>query len=183
MKITGGKFRSRNIKTPKGTVTRPTSAMLREVIFNILSNDTHDAAFLDIFAGSGSVGLEALSRGASHASFVENNKAAASIIKENLAIFDIAHDAVVLPTTARAAIEKFKREGTIFDIIFLDPPFSDLAAYTDTLNLLSDILSPNGTIIAQHDKRAELSDSYLKIEKVRIKNIGDNSLSFYKSAP
>jgi len=180
MKITGGVYRGRNIKTPKGSMTRPTSAMIREVIFNILAHDVADAAFLDLFAGSGSVGLEAFSRGAETVTFVENHKATAAIIKENLQTFGVTEDYLILPAAATSALEKFKREKRIFDIIFLDPPFADEISYEQVLDNLADIVNDTGVIIAQHDKRLKLREEYTRIEQARTKIIGDNGLTFYK---
>ena len=105
-----------------------------------------------------------------------------SIIKENLQTFGVTEDYLILPATATSALEKFKREKRIFDIIFLDPPFADALAYKQVLSSLSEIITDNGVIIAQHDKRLKLSEEYENIEQTRTKVIGDNGLTFYKKS-
>jgi 16S rRNA (guanine(966)-N(2))-methyltransferase RsmD len=182
MKIGSGIFRGRILKTPKGEATRPTSGMVRETLFNILARGIPDARILDLFAGSGSVGLEALSRGAEHATFVEKARPALASLRENIAMLGLAEHATVLPHPADRALADLAASGVSFDIIFLDPPFADAEAYARTLAAVagSDLLAEDGILIAQHDARLPLPEKVEKLERYRLQKIGDNALSMYR---
>src|SRR5262245_13661883 len=119
MRIIAGTFRSRQLKPLKKLPIRPTSDMLRETLFNILGPPVQGARFLDLFAGTGAVGIEAVSRGASHVVFVENHRAAARLIRENLALLEVSAGARLISADALAAIAKLEAERTNpFDFIF-----------------------------------------------------------------
>ena len=122
MRIIAGKCRSLPLKTPKGLNTRPTTDRIKETLFNIINQDLSGARFLDLFAGSGGIGLEAISRGADYSVFVENNREAIRCIEDNLIFTGLAPQAMLLKTDALSAIKRLDG-GKAFDIIFMDPPY------------------------------------------------------------
>ncbi len=124
MRVIAGSRRSMPLKTPAGLNTRPTQDRTKETLFNVLQNDIPGAVFLDLFSGSGGIGIEALSRGAKKAYFVENNKTAIGCIKENLRFTKFTEESVVLETDALFALEKLRNEEEI-DVIFMDPPYDE----------------------------------------------------------
>lgn len=121
--IIGGKFKKQTLQSPAGEDVRPTSSKLREALFNICQQTIEEAEFLDIFAGSGAVGLEALSRGAKHATFIEKGRHAAKIIKENIEKLKVEPFTEVIVADAFHTLQKFGEAGVQFDIIFADPPY------------------------------------------------------------
>jgi len=125
LRIIGGQFKGRILKAPKGLSTRPTQGMLRESVFNICQNEIQGAHFLDLFAGTGAMGLEALSRGARHATLVESDRKALSSIRENIAILQVASQTTLIACDAKHAV---KRLSGSFDIIYIDPPYHTPAA-------------------------------------------------------
>lgn len=183
MRISAGEFRGRILKTPKGEATRPTSGMIRETLFNILNPIIADSRFLDLFAGCGSVGLEALSRGAASATFVEKGRPALDCLRSNILQLGVEEYAVVLPYAVDRALDYVtKAAEQQFDIIFLDPPFHDEQAYLTVLRKISSstILAPAGIVVAQHAPRVHLPESMGRLERYRERAIGDNVLSFYR---
>jgi len=145
LRIVAGKFKGRLLKAPKSNSTRPTQGMLREAVFNICQMEVPDTRFLDLFAGSGAMGLEALSRGASHATFVEQNRQAASCIKENIATLQLEEQSTIIPTDATRAIAILTKQSSQFDIIYIDPPY-DTPFPVDTL---IPILAPGALIFLE----------------------------------
>src|SRR5258708_14877691 len=136
MRIIAGKFRSRQLKSLKGLSLRPTSDMLRETLFNILGPRVPGSRFLDVFAGTGAVGIEAISRGAISAVFVENHPAAVRLIRENLASLEIKAEARVISSSVNPALEKFQKQpAAAFDFILLDPPYANAKDYEATLHV------------------------------------------------
>lgn len=182
MRISGGEFRGRTLRTPRGEATRPTSGMVRETLFNMIAPFIPDARFLDLFAGCGSVGLEALSRGAAFAVFVEKGHPALECLQGNIASLDISEYTTVLPYPVDRALTQLIRSGEQFDIIFLDPPFHDAQAYLDVLETIARaaLLAEGGIIIAQHAPRVTLPETLGPITRYRQRELGDNVLSFYR---
>lgn len=178
MRVIGGEFRSRRLKAPHGHSVRPTPDRLREALFNILAPRIEGAVFLDAYAGSGSVGIEALSRGARRAIFLEKSRPALRALEENIRMLDIASRCEVHPGNAAPVITKFEA-----DIVFLDPPYPREKEYTLCLEALGE--QPPPLVIVQHASRftRHLKDSYGKLRRVRILSQGDNSLSFYAPRP
>lgn len=149
MRVIAGKARRLNLKTIEGLDTRPTTDRIKETLFNMINDDVYCAVFIDMFAGSGGIGIEALSRGAKNAYFIENNKAAVKCIKENLAFTKLSDDAVVMETDVLTAVNRL--EGKIVaDIIFMDPPYNNNYE-TEVLNRLSasNILTQDTLIIIE----------------------------------
>ncbi len=183
MRIGGGEFRGRTLHTPAGDATRPTSGLVRETLFNILTPLLPDARILDLFAGSGSVGLEALSRGAGHATFCENAHSALKYLKQNITELELEDYVSTLPIDFNRALEQLYKQGEKFDIIFLDPPFADIESYNKVLELVSitpSLLAEDGLCVAQHYRRLRLPVEYGQLVRARVREIGDNVLTFYR---
>lgn len=123
LRIIGGAFKGRSLKTPKVSTTRPTQGMLREAVFNICQNVIEGARFLDLFAGSGAMGIEAISRGAGQATFVEQNRQAIACIKENIAAFEIEGQTQIIALDAVRALHSLAKQGSKFDLVYVDPPY------------------------------------------------------------
>ena len=185
MRIVAGTLRSRQLKSLKGLALRPTSDRLRETLFNILGARVEGSRFLDLFAGSGAIGIEAISRGAVSAVFVENHSAAVRLIRANLASLRIESGARVVLAEVAAAIRTLEKlPDTAFDFIFLDPPYAEEKQYEGTLRALEkSLLAGESTIvIAEHRKTFELPAALGRLERVRILRQGDAALSFYRKA-
>jgi 16S rRNA (guanine(966)-N(2))-methyltransferase RsmD len=148
---------------------------LREALFNILAPRIEGVVFADLYAGTGSVGIEALSRGAAKAIFVEQEFAAAKTIRENLRALGIEGRAEVRQGRATATIPRVEA-----DIVFLDPPYSLEPEYAASLELLGEM--PPSLVIAQHPPRLKLADHYGRLRRTRLLKQGDNALSFYQPA-
>src|SRR5215475_7295050 len=186
MRIIAGTHRSRILKSLKGLALRPTSDYLRETLFNVLGPNIEGSRFLDLYAGTGAVGIEALSRGAIEAVFVENHRAAAKLIRENMAALKIVSGVRVIAAGVAATLTKLSLlGGHAFDFVFLDPPYANEQEYEATMNLLrtSSLLSPNSVVIAEHRKSFALGESFGNLEKVRAIKQGDAVLSFYRLIP
>lgn len=138
LKINGGVFRGISLDSPSGTKTRPTSNMLREAVFNICQHKVQNAKFLDLFAGTGAMGLEAISRGAAHATFIENDRNALTCIKKNIQKLSLESAVSILPVDVMSGLKKC--EGTTFDIIYIDPPYGEKDLEKRSLEKLKDIL-------------------------------------------
>jgi 16S rRNA (guanine(966)-N(2))-methyltransferase RsmD len=172
MRVIGGEFRSRRMKSLPGTATRPTPDRLRETLFDILGPRVEGATFVDAYAGTGAVGIEALSRGASHAYFLERNRAALEIIRENLASLGLESRATVLTGLVQLTIERCRA-----DIVFVDPPYELEREYAAVMEVLG--AAPPGLVIVQHSVRRALEESYGALTRRRVVKQADNALSFY----
>jgi 16S rRNA (guanine(966)-N(2))-methyltransferase RsmD len=172
MRVIAGEFRARRLKSIPGLETRPTPDRLRETLFNILALRIRDAVFLDAYAGTGAVGIEALSRGARHVFFLERSRPAVEIIRENLAALKVEARATVV---AGMALLKLPRHRA--DIVFLDPPYELEREYAAALDILAE--APPQLTIVQHSVRFALGDAYGKLRRTRLVKQGDNALSFY----
>ncbi len=175
MRVIGGEFRSRRIRSLPGLAMRPTPDRLRETLFDVLAPRLEGRVFLDAYAGSGAVGIEALSRGASRAIFLEKHRPAASLIRENLASLGLTARAVVV---CGAAVPRLDLHPA--DIVFLDPPYELEREYAAALGALG--RKPPPLVVAQHASRFALADEYGKLRRVRAVRQGDNTLSFYEPA-
>ncbi|HXH68513.1 MAG TPA: 16S rRNA (guanine(966)-N(2))-methyltransferase RsmD [Candidatus Limnocylindrales bacterium] len=189
MRIIAGAYRSRQLKSLKGMALRPTSDNLRETLFNVLGELVVDARFADLFAGTGAVGIEALSRGAREAIFVEKHSPAVALIKKNLESLEIRKGARVLPLDALLALKRLAEEPaaatTRLDIIFLDPPYADVEQYKNVLSFLggANLLAENAVVIAEHQRSLDLPESFGKLERVRVLRQGDAALTFFRFRP
>jgi len=175
MRIIAGEFRSRRLKSIPGAATRPTPDRLRETLFDILSPRIAGATFLDAYAGTGAVGIEALSRGAAHAFFLERNRAALEAIRENLASLGVERRGTVVAGPVLLNISRYPA-----DIVFLDPPYEMEREYAAVLELLAE--NPPKIAVVQHSVRFGLGDVYGVLRRTRIVKQGDNALSFYAAS-
>jgi 16S rRNA (guanine(966)-N(2))-methyltransferase RsmD len=174
MRVIGGELRSRLLKSLPGLDVRPTPDRLREALFNVLAPRIEGAIFADVYAGTGAVGIEALSRGAARAIFVEQNRNALGVIRANLKSLGLEGRAQLLQTRAQAALSDLRA-----DIVFLDPPYRLEREYTAALNVLS--TNPPHVVILQHDVRLALPDPAGPLRRTRELRQSDNVLSFYES--
>jgi 16S rRNA (guanine(966)-N(2))-methyltransferase RsmD len=183
MRIIAGTFRSRPLQAPPGLATRPTSDRLRETLFNVLAPRIRDAVFLDLYAGSGAVGIEALSRGAAHVTFVERTPAAIKILRANLAQLGIHAGFKIQECSVSQSLRK--PPTAPFNIVFLDPPYDAAAEYTTKLNLLGEVsnraLAPDAIVIAEHRRKQTLNQHYGNLTRYRLLEQGEAALSFYKA--
>lgn len=186
MRIIAGKYRGRTLKSPPSLQTRPTSDRLRETLFNILAPRIEGARFLDLCAGSGAVGIEALSRGALHATLVDQSEKMCGLMGANVEAVGIADDdvAIVCSEAAEWLQRYVKKDAGAFDVIFFDPPYA--ADYAEVLNFVADqsrrLLTGNGIIIVEHYKKKELPDEFGSLHCYRSLNQGDSCLSFYEAS-
>ena len=181
MRIIAGTLRSRTLQAPAGLATRPTSDRLRETLFNVLAPRIDGSVFLDLYSGSGAVGIEALSRGASQVKFVERAPAALKVMRTNLAKLGLTsgftiHAESVGAYLRRAAVNPF-------DVVFLDPPYDVEDEYASTLGLLggasAGLLAEGAVVIAEHRRKTKLEDRYGALRRSRLLQQGDAALSFY----
>lgn len=185
MRVIAGKYRSRQLRSLRGMDIRPTSDRLRETLFNVLTAGNPDALvgsmWVDLFAGTGAVGIEALSRGAAQVYFVESSKRAAEAIEENLRSLGIADGFEILRTDSVRAISDLERRSASPNYIFLDPPYAMREAYEQTLGKLAEsAISKSATVIAEHEKRFDPGDKFGSLVRFRKLLQGDAGLSFYR---
>lgn len=184
MRIIAGRFGSRRLTGPAGESTRPTSDRLRETLFNVLAPRIEGAAFLDLYAGSGAVGIEALSRGAARAVFVERAPAALKVLRANLAQLQLTEGFRIQPGPVGAFLRR--ASGEAFELIFLDPPYASQEEYAATLGLLggaaAGLVAHSGLVVAEHRRKVKLELAYGVLQRVRLLEQGDAALSFYASA-
>jgi 16S rRNA (guanine(966)-N(2))-methyltransferase RsmD len=173
MRVIGGKFRSRRLKTIPGLAVRPTPDRLRETLFNVLAPEIEGTVFLDAYAGTGAVGIEALSRGARRVVLFERNPAALGVIQENLASLRISSDAALFRGNALTLIPKHPA-----DIAFVDPPYQHTRDYQAALELLAETAC--GLVIAQHDTHTGMPEAVAVLNRTRVLRQGSNVLSFYR---
>ena len=172
MRVIAGEFRSRRLKSIPGLATRPTPDRLRETLFDILGSRVEGAVFLDAYGGTGAVGIEALSRGAARAIFIERSKGAEKVLRENLASLGIENRALVALGEAASLIPRYKA-----GIVFLDPPYDRESEYGKVLDLMGE--SPPELVIAQHSARLTLPEACGQLVRTRVVRQGDNALSFF----
>ena len=186
MRIIAGTFRSRPLQAPAGLATRPSSDRLRETLFNVLTPRIESAHFLDLYAGSGAVGLEALSRGAEKVLFVERAPAALKVLQANLARLQLTGGFSVQSGNVGAYLRRALTESKRFDLVFLDPPYDETKEYATTLGLLggaaASLLSAGALVIAEHRRKENLEDRYGLLARTRLLEQGDAALSFYAIA-
>jgi 16S rRNA (guanine966-N2)-methyltransferase len=184
MRVIAGIYKGRRLKSPPSMQVRPTSDRLRETLFNVIAPRIEGIRFLDLCAGSGAVGIEALSRGVSHATFVDRSRKMCGLVESNLDLCRIPEDQTeVVNATAEDFLKQDKnRQVGTWDIIFFDPPYSH--NYLDVLRLIgnetSKQLDRDGLLIAEHHHKNELPEKVGDLTRVRILKQGDSALSFYE---
>ena len=183
MRVIAGTYRSRPLAAPKGWATRPTSDRLRETLFNILAPRMDGCRFADLYAGTGAVGIEALSRGAAEVWFAEKGPPAIEAIRSNLRTLGIRSGFRIEEKTVTAMLTGLLRRAAKMDVVFLDPPYEDLSAYVSVLGFFggegASVLAEGGLVIAEHASRTELEGSYGGLRQTRRLRQGDAALSFY----
>jgi 16S rRNA (guanine966-N2)-methyltransferase len=172
MRVIAGEFRSRKLKSMPGLDVRPTPDRLRETLFDVIAPAVEGSVFVDAYAGTGAVGIEALSRGASRVVFLEKNRKAVEVIHENLESLGIEGRAKVAQGSALLLLP-----ANPGDIVFLDPPYNLAKEYAIALDALAS--KPPRLAIAQHSKHCSLADDYGPLHRMRLLKQGDNVLSFY----
>ena len=183
MRVIAGKFRSRTLRTLRGMTLRPTSDRLRETLFNVLGAAVEGSTFVDLFAGTGAIGIEALSRGARRVIFVENHAAAVKLIRENLKSLGIAGEAEILAMDVIRGLKQFAARGGRVDFVFMDPPYGRAEEYERVLEFVDStrVLAAEGIVIAEHAKKIELPEEMHSLERTRALVQGDSALSFYRA--
>jgi 16S rRNA (guanine966-N2)-methyltransferase len=190
MRVIAGTYRSRTLYAPQGLSTRPTSDRLRETLFNVLAAKIEGARFADFFAGSGAVGIEALSRGAAHVTFVENARTAISAIGANLASLDIRSGFRIDERGVAAVLREFSgpQPPAAWDLIFLDPPYQASQMYLKTLSTIGQlggaILARGALVVAEHQRKMPqpLAETYGSLSRIRVLEQGDAALSFFRAS-
>ena len=187
MRVIAGTYRSRPLEAPRGASTRPTSDRLRETLFNILQPRIAHSRFADLYAGTGAVGIVALSRGASHVYFSENSIHAIAALRSNLASLKITGNYTVEDRGTRALLERLQKLPPL-DIVYLDPPWESASDYESTLSYLGSprglaSLAPFAIVVAEHARKNLLALTYGALEQYRLLQQGDAALSFYHVPP
>lgn len=188
MRVIAGTLRRRMLEAPAGLATRPTSDRLRETLFNVLAPRMEGARFLDLYAGSGAVGIEAVSRGARQAVLVERAAPALKVLRGNLEKLGLRGEVRVEAVGVAAFLRRGRPQISAlqFDVVFLDPPYEAADEYAQALGLLggeaNELLAENAMVIAEHRRKEKLADRYGMLARTRLLEQGDAALSFYKAA-
>lgn len=184
MRVIAGKFRSRPLRSLRGMDIRPTADRLRETLFDVLAaaGSLPGSVWLDLYAGTGAVGIEALSRNAHTVYFVECSRRAAALIRQNLGSLGVEEGAEVIEQDVLPALRRLDAEAIGCDFCFLDPPYNLPAAYEDTLGFLSQsrLLQPSSVVIAEHGRKFDPGDTFGALRRYRTLVQGDGALSFYR---
>jgi 16S rRNA (guanine966-N2)-methyltransferase len=184
MRVIAGTFRSRQLFAPRGMKTRPTSDRLRETLFNILAPRLEGCRFVDLYAGTGAVGIEALSRGAEHVWFAENAEPALAALRQNLSALKIESGFNVEDRGVGAMLQRLGKLPEPVDLVFLDPPYEAEDEYAGTLNFFGSVrgralLAPHALVIAEHSSKVKLAIRYGALEHTRLVKQGEAALSFF----
>jgi 16S rRNA (guanine(966)-N(2))-methyltransferase RsmD len=185
MRIIAGEYRGRKLKSPPSTRARPTSDRLRETLFNVLAPRIEGARFLDLCAGTGAVGIEALSRGANHVTFVDQSRKMCELIEANTTALGINHEGFEIITAEASEYLRRRARKALppFEIIFFDPPYD--ADYETVLRIAGEqspkLLSKDAMVVVEHHKKRDLQDEFGVLERYRTLRQGDSVLSFYRT--
>ena len=182
MRIIAGQFKGRRLETPTWTGLRPTSDKLRETLFNILAPRIDGALVVDGFAGTGALGLEALSRGAAHVTFVERDARAARLVDKNVESVGAGDRHVIIRAELAGAVRRLTREDQRFDLVFLDPPYG-ADALIAALDAIEPVLAPGTRLIVEHARRDAAPERHGALVRTRQVLSGDSALTFYGRAP
>jgi len=182
MRVISGTYRGLHLAALKGGDLRPTSDQMRETLFDVLGPAVEGATFLDAYAGSGAVGIEALSRGASEVVFIEHHRPAAQLIRKNLGSLGIESGYYLITSTVSVGLERLEQEGSRFKFVFLDPPYNEIREYHHILRLLarSHLLDSASLVIAEHSRHCFLEEQYGNLYRLRLLRHGDAQLGFYR---
>jgi 16S rRNA (guanine(966)-N(2))-methyltransferase RsmD len=185
MRVIGGRFRSRPVRGMRGMDVRPTADRLRETVFNVLTGGRPEAlagtVWLDVYAGTGAVGIEALSRGAGMVYFIESGRRAAALIRSNLASLGVEEGFQIIEREAAQALRLLDSQAVAADFCFIDPPYRLHRAYEQTLGFLSQsrLIAPASMVIAEHDRKFDPGERFGALQRRRKLEQGDAALSFY----
>ena len=184
MRITAGSLRGRRLTTHRGKAIRPTSSRVREAMFNLLQDRIDGARVLDLFAGAGALGIEALSRGAASVVFVDSSRTARRTIEGNLKQLELREYAQVFCCEVNKAIKALSQDGERFGIVFVDPPYGKGLAQ-DSLRAIAQesILAQDGIVLVEHDKREQIGDEYGILRLKSSKRYGDTQVSVFVMIP
>ena len=182
MRVIAGKYKSRRLAAPRGMQTRPTSDRLRETLFNVVAMQVPGSVWLDLFAGTGAIGIEAISRGARAVYFVESAKSAAATIRRNVATLGIDEGFEIIEREAPVGLRLLDSQAVACDFCYVDPPYRKESDYEEALGFLaqSRLLSPKGLVIAEHDKHFDPGNAFGALRRQRVLRQGDSVLSFYR---
>ncbi|HWK30807.1 MAG TPA: 16S rRNA (guanine(966)-N(2))-methyltransferase RsmD [Terriglobales bacterium] len=182
MRIIAGRYRSRQIVAPTGDATRPTSDRLRETLFNVLAPRIVECVFLDLFSGSGAIGIEALSRGARQVYAIDHDKRAARAIEKNIETLEIGDELVFVQADVTDGLRTLAADHVQFDIAVLDPPYREHAVYEQSFRLIGDLnlAAPGAILVAEHEKHFDPGDQLCSFTRYRTLKQGDAVLSFYR---
>lgn len=188
MRVIAGTLRRRTLEAPEGLATRPTSDRLRETLFNVLAPRMQGAWFLDLYAGSGAVGIEAASRGATTVVLVERAEPALKVLRANLEKLGLRGAVKVEAVNVAAFLRRVRPQNAAmrFDVVFLDPPYEAVDEYATSLGLLgggaASLLAEDAVVVAEHRRRENLEEQYGLLRRTRVLEQGDAALSFYTTA-
>ena len=184
MRVIAGRYRSRQLISPRGMKTRPTSDRMRETLFNVLAPKIDGAVVADLFAGTGAIGIEALSRGARQVYFAENARPALTALRANLGALRIGAEAIVEAAGSLPLLRRLVASGVRLDVAYLDPPYRDTAAYEQVLGFLAvqPVLQPDAVVVAEHTRRMELPE-VPGLEAYREITHGEASICFFRRTP
>lgn len=185
MRVIGGDLRGRRLTAPRGRTTRPTADRVKESLFNVLATVVPGAAVLDLFAGSGALGIEALSRGAERAVFVESNRSACQVLRQNIAQLGLHDRAEVKQMTVQSALAQLTASGQRFDLLFVDPPYGHgLTGPVLEQLARSSLLGAGATVAVEHDRRQQLPTEVgaerQSLRCVRSLTYGDTAIAIYR---
>lgn len=182
LRVISGIAKGHNLKAPKGNKVRPTEDRIKESLFNIIGNIKSDSIILDAFGGSGSIGIEFLSRGAKKSYFVDNYQDSISAIKENLNHTKLIDNAEIIKSDVFVAFKRFSNKKLQFDYIYLDPPFNKDGLLDRVFEAINkdNILNENGIIIVEHEKNLNLSDETYGFNRIDHRSYGSKCIDFYK---
>ena len=180
MRITAGTMRGRRLRAPSGLELRPTSDKVKEALFNILSSQIEGATLLDLYAGTGGIGIDALSRGAQNVVFVENNKRHLQYLKKNIASISFEGKAEIFATAATDFLRKAKKQMRSFDIIFVDPPYQS-SEIEKILPMIQegDMIVDQGLVVIEHFHKKTLPERVENLFSLKKYKYGETVLSFY----
>jgi 16S rRNA (guanine(966)-N(2))-methyltransferase RsmD len=181
MRVIAGSAKGHHLRSVSGYRTRPTSDRVRGALFNMLGQHLPGVSFLDLFAGSGAVGIEALSRGADTCVFVDSSREACGIIRQNLMATGLSARSEVHCKVVAASLDIAARLGRVFDLVYIDPPY-DTGLALRTLEMMNTrpVVSPSGVVVVEHSRRENLPNRLDNLTLVRSETYGDTTLSFFK---